>query len=106
MPFTHNRAFKNDPKLFTAAKNQFYYLEDGSEILDGISGLWCSNLGHSHPIIVDAVKKQLDRLDYASCFNIGHDLPFLLADEILSTLPRRHFSQVNINKLNLLEIMR
>ena len=24
----------------------YYYLEDGTEILDGVAGLWCVNAGH------------------------------------------------------------
>lgn len=94
LPFTNNRAFKKNPILFHKAKGLFYYTEDGQEILDGISGLWCVNAGHSHPTIVKAICEQAATLDYASSFNIGHKLPFQFAKEILDLLPGRNFNQV------------
>ena len=46
IPFTANRTFKEDPRLLVGAKGMYYESEDGREILDGISGLWCCNPGH------------------------------------------------------------
>jgi beta-alanine--pyruvate transaminase len=40
LPFTNNREFRNNPIIFEKAKGLFYYLQDGKEVLDGISGLW------------------------------------------------------------------
>ena len=40
MPFTSNRAFKKNPRLFTAAKGMYYTTPDGRQVLDGLSGLW------------------------------------------------------------------
>ena len=94
MPFTHNRAFKKNPLSFERAKGQYYYLENGKELLDGISGLWCSNAGHCNPVISDAIKAQAEKLDYASCFNMSHKLPFIFAQEIIELLPGLHFNQV------------
>ena len=68
LPFTSNRQFKKRPRLVSRAEGMYYQTPDGRRILDGMSGLWCSNAGHRHPKIVEAVKQQLDELDYAiSC---------------------------------------
>ncbi|MGD9603659.1 MAG: aspartate aminotransferase family protein [Gammaproteobacteria bacterium] len=79
MPFTHNRYFKQHPRMVVQAEGMYYHTADGHRVLDGLSGLWCSNAGHRHPRIVDAVKRQLDVLDYAPPFQTGHDKAFELA---------------------------
>ena len=98
MPFSNNRGLKGNPKfaskLLHRAKGVHYYLEDGTELLDGMSGLWCVNAGHGQEHIINAVKNQLDKLDYASCFNVGHPLPFEFSRRLLELLPGRNYGQV------------
>ena len=60
MPFTPNRAFKAAPRLFVGAKDMHYVTDDGRQVLDGTSGLWCANAGHCRAKIVEAVKKQAE----------------------------------------------
>jgi acetylornithine/N-succinyldiaminopimelate aminotransferase len=43
------------------AKGVFLYDKDGKKYLDLISGISVSNLGHSNPEIIDAVKKQAEK---------------------------------------------
>ena len=42
MPFTHNRLFKQKPRLIEKASGMYYETSDGRKVLDGISGLWRS----------------------------------------------------------------
>ena len=56
MPFTANRQFKANPRMFVSAKDMHYTTDDGRQILDGTAGLWCVNAGHSRPKIVKAVE--------------------------------------------------
>ncbi|MBI2799974.1 MAG: aspartate aminotransferase family protein [Gammaproteobacteria bacterium] len=88
MPFTHNRLFKKQPRLVVQADGMYYTTVDGRRVLDGLSGLWCSNAGHRHPKIVEAVKRQLDVLDYAPPFQTGHDRAFELATALTTTVGR------------------
>ena len=46
MPFTDNRSFKKQPRLFSEADGMYYFTPDGRKVLDGTSGLWCVNAGH------------------------------------------------------------
>jgi len=95
MPFTDNHKFKGFPrKVFERASGVYYYLEDGTPILDGISGLWCCNAGHGQPKIVQAIQTQAAKLDFAASFNSSHKLPYLFAEKLLELLPGRDFSQV------------
>lgn len=87
MPFTHNRYFKKHPRLVVAAEGVHYTTEDGRQILDGLSGLWCCNAGHRHPKIVEAVKAQLDTLDYSVAFQAHHPKAFELAGRLCDAAP-------------------
>ncbi|MCG7393399.1 aspartate aminotransferase family protein [Microvirga sp. ACRRW] len=87
MPFTANRRFKDNPRLFTGAEGNYYLTSDGTRILDGMAGLWCVNAGHGHPRIQEAIKAQADGLDFVSSFNMGHPLAFQLAARITEILP-------------------
>lgn len=88
MPFTANRRFKSDPRLFVGAEGNYYLTADGRRILDGMAGLWCVNAGHGHPRIKEAIKAQVDRLDYVSCFQMGHPDAFTLASRIANMMPK------------------
>jgi acetylornithine/succinyldiaminopimelate/putrescine aminotransferase len=43
------------------AEGPFLYLADGRRITDFISGIAVSSLGHRHPAVIDAIKRQVDR---------------------------------------------
>src|SRR5271165_6050536 len=90
MPFTHNRMFKAAPRLIASAKGCYFTLEDGRRLFDCLSGLWCSPLGHSHPRIVEAVQRQVETLDYAPSFQLGHTPAFRLATRIAELAGRPH----------------
>ena len=88
LPFTPNKKFKADPRLLVSAKGMYYKSDDGKEILDGISGLWCCNAGHCHPKIVSAVQNQVAELDYATAFNMSHPKAIELAEKISELTPK------------------
>jgi beta-alanine--pyruvate transaminase len=87
MPFTANRQFKDHPRLLVAADGMHYTTADGRRILDGQAGLWCVNAGHGRKPIVEAVQRQIAEMDYAPSFNMGHPLPFELANRLVELTP-------------------
>src|ERR1700743_894464 len=87
MPFSANRQFKSDPRLLVGAKGMYYRTEDGREIIDGASGLWCVNAGHGRPEIAEAVGRQLIEMDYAPSFQMGHPLAFDFATALAKLAP-------------------
>jgi putrescine aminotransferase len=46
----------------------FIYDSDGNAMLDGMSGLWCCNLGYSQDAIKQAVFEQMQQLPYYNNF--------------------------------------
>ncbi|GAB4207577.1 MAG: aspartate aminotransferase family protein [Tibeticola sp.] len=87
MPFTGNREFKAHPRLMVAAEGAYYRDADGRRIFDGLSGLWCTGLGHGRREISQAVAEQVARLDYSPAFQFGHPLSFALANRIVEFMP-------------------
>ena len=87
MPFTDNRAFKKNPRLFARSNGMYYYTPDGREILDMVAGLWCCNAGHGHPRIVEAIQTQAAEMDYAPPFGFGHPAAFELAETLARLTP-------------------
>ncbi|MEO0697920.1 MAG: aminotransferase class III-fold pyridoxal phosphate-dependent enzyme [Pseudomonadota bacterium] len=87
LPFTPNKAFKAAPRLYQSAHGKYYKTADGRDVLDAFSGLWCCNLGHNHPKIVEAIREQAGKLDYASSFNFAHTAAFELANDLAAQFP-------------------
>jgi beta-alanine--pyruvate transaminase len=87
MPFTANRQFKKNPRLLAKAKGVHYWTPEGRKVIDGTAGLWCVNAGHGREEIKAAILKQLDEMDYAPSFQMGHPKSFELAARHAAMLP-------------------
>lgn len=88
MPFTSNRQFKQEPRMFVSAKDMHYQTADGREVLDGTAGLWCVNAGHCRPKITEAIREQAGELDYAPAFQMGHPIAFEFANRLVDVAPK------------------
>src|SRR5881392_3723222 len=99
MPFTSNRQFKREPRLFVRASGMHYWTATGRKVLDGSSGLFTSAAGHcrpqprspvgnGRPEIAAAVAKQLQTLDFTPSFMRGHPGAFALADGVAALTPQ------------------
>jgi beta-alanine--pyruvate transaminase len=87
LPFTPNRTFGEDPRVFVAADGMHFTTHDGRQVIDGISSLWCVGAGHNRKPINEAIKKQLDTLDYGTAFNASNDKAFRAAELIAALCP-------------------
>ncbi len=87
MPYTGNRDFKAHPRLIVGAKGCYYTDADGRQVFDGLSGLWCSGLGHGRSELAEAAGRQLAQLDYSPAFQYGHPLSFELANKLKELTP-------------------
>ncbi len=87
MPFTANREFKAAPRMMVSAKGCYYTDNQGKQIFDGLSGLWCCGLGHGRTEITEAATRQIATLDYSPAFQFGHPLSFALANKLKELTP-------------------
>jgi beta-alanine--pyruvate transaminase len=95
MPFTANRQFKQSPRLLQSARGMFYTSADGRQIIDGTAGLWCVNAGHGRKHIAEQVRRQLESLDYAPSFQMGHPGAFEFAERLAAMAPGGQKADLN-----------
>jgi putrescine aminotransferase len=68
-PFTDHAALASKgTRVITQANGVYIYDSDGRQILDGMSGLWCVNLGYGRRELADAAYHQLRTLPYYNSF--------------------------------------
>jgi len=51
-----------EPILIKKALGSWFWDTNGKKYLDCESGMWCVNLGHNHPKVIDAMKNQMDEI--------------------------------------------
>lgn len=74
--------------VISRAKGAYVYDNDGNELIDGIGGLWCVNIGHGNEDVINAITTQLQTLDYYSTFyNFTHPAAAALAEKIAQLAP-------------------
>lgn len=88
LPFTANRDFKREPRLFVRASGMHYWSQNGDKILDGCSGLFTTAAGHCRPEIAQAVNEQLSTLDFTPSFMRSHPGAFELANAVAALTPQ------------------
>src|ERR687891_1533722 len=59
---------KVDPIPVAGAKGVYFWTPEGKRYLDFNSQLMCTNIGHGHPKVVEAIKRQAETLAYANPF--------------------------------------
>ena len=87
LPFTPNRQFQQAPRVMVGADGMHFTTQQGQQVLDGISSLWCVVAGHNVKPINEAIHQQLGRLDYATAFQFGTDRAFEAAQRIAELAP-------------------
>jgi len=93
MPFSANKEFKAEPRLFSRAKGMYFYTPEGREVIDASSGLFCVAAGHCRDEIAQAVYQQLQTLDFTAPFLRGHSKSFELAERIT------HYTPAGLNRV-------
>jgi putrescine aminotransferase len=94
-PFTDHAALsKKGTRVITRAEGVYLYESGGRRILDGMSGLWCVNLGYGRRELTDAAYKQMQELPYYnSFFQVAHPPAIELA-RLLSEVTPPQFKHV------------
>ena len=59
---------KVDPIPVAGAKGSYFWTPEGKRYLDFNSQLMCVNIGHGHPKVIEAIKRQAEVLAYANPF--------------------------------------
>ena len=62
-------------------------LHDGSTLVDAVSSWWCMAHGHSHPHIVEAMRRQAERLSHVMFGGLTHEPAIALAERLVQLTP-------------------
>lgn len=88
-PFTeYRRLNRTGGRIITRAEGVYLWDSDGNRILDGMSGLWCVNLGYGRRELADAAYRQLLELPYYNnFFQCAHPPAIELAGQLAEVTP-------------------
>lgn len=88
-PFTDFRDLsEKGSRIISSAQGCYIQDEEHGRLLDGMSGLWCCNLGYTQPKIVEAVYTQLKTLPFYNSFFQCTNMPAAeLAERLTSVAP-------------------
>ena len=94
-PFTDHKDLRHSgARMITRAQGAFIYDSEGNELLDGMAGLWCVNIGYGRDELAEAAYQQMKELPYYnSFFRCSTPTPVLLAARIAELAPK------NINQV-------
>ena len=99
--FLANNAQTTDFPLlleFERAEGVYMYDAAGKPYLDLISGIGVSNLGHSHPYVINAIKEQLDKYMHLMVYGEYVQTPQVrFAEKLVSVLPSQLSSVYFVN---------
>jgi putrescine---pyruvate transaminase len=88
-PFTHHwELARKGARVITRAEGCYVWDSEGNRILDGMSGLWCVQVGHGRERLAAAAYAQMRQLDYYNAFFQCAAPPTIeLAAKLASLLP-------------------
>jgi len=89
-PFTDHKELREaGSRIITRAEGPYIYDSEGNEILDGMAGLWCVNVGYGRDELAEAAYRQMKELPYYnSFFKCSTPTPVLLAKRLAELAPK------------------
>jgi putrescine aminotransferase len=88
-PFTDHGALRDrGARVMVRGDGIYLWDSDGHKVIDGMSGLWCVNVGYGRASMTQAVARQMDTLPfYNSFFNTTNVPAVLLAGQLVQLAP-------------------
>ncbi len=89
-PFTDHKELRGaGSRIITRAEGPYIYDSEGTELLDGMAGLWCVNVGYGRDELAEAAAAQMRELPYYnSFFKCSTPTPVLLAKKLAEIAPK------------------
>ena len=75
------------PLIVESAAGVRLRLDDGRELVDGMSSWWAAIHGYRHPVLDDAVRGQLDRMSHVMFGGLTHEPAVRLAAKLVDLTP-------------------
>ena len=82
----NNPGAQQQAKIWVEGRGAVITDTDGGTYIDGLSGLWCVNVGHGRAELANAAQQQMSTLAYCSSYAGSSNLPAIALAEQLSAL--------------------
>lgn len=94
-PFTdHNALAERGARVMVKGDGIWLWDSEGNKILDGMSGLWCVNIGYGRTSMCDAVYKQMQQLPFYNSFFNTTNVPAVQLAALLVEISPPQFNHV------------
>jgi adenosylmethionine-8-amino-7-oxononanoate aminotransferase len=88
MHFTRMGSFADhDVPIIARGDGAYVYDENGKRYLDGLSALFCVNIGHGRTELGEAAARQVEELDFYIIWSYAHPRGIELAERVASLAP-------------------
>lgn len=97
--FVDQKALNDEgPRVMVRGERLNLWDNDGRRYLDGMSGLWCTNLGYGRKDLAAAASQQLEQLPYYNMFfHTTHPQVIELSELLFSLLPGHYSHAIYTN---------
>ncbi|WP_460928654.1 aspartate aminotransferase family protein [Pseudomonas sp. MC6] len=97
--FVDQKALNEEgPRVMVSGDRLALWDNDGNRYLDGMSGLWCTNLGYGRKDLAAAATAQLEQLPYYNMFfHTTHPAVIELSELLFSLLPKHYSHAIYTN---------
>lgn len=87
-PFTQMKDYETEePIIIERGKGIYLWDIQGNKYIDGISSWWVNTLGHSHPRLNEALKKQSEKIEHVLLAGFSHEPAIELAEKLVNLTP-------------------
>jgi putrescine aminotransferase len=94
-PFTdHGALAEKGAHVIVRGEGIYVWDSEGNKILDGMSGLWCVNVGYGRSSITQAVSRQMDTLPFYNSFFNTTNVPAVTLAATLARIAPPQFKHV------------
>ena len=87
LDYQSTEAFLQNPIVVSRAEGVYYWDTEGRRYFDGIGGIFVANLGHGHPRVIDAVKRQLDMMSFSPPMHGTSDIALDFVERVGEVTP-------------------
>ena len=86
-PYTKHSVAAAPMPIIREGRGVYLYDVEGRRYLDAISSWWCCNLGHGHPRLVEAIRRQAGELQHSILGSMSHPRAIELAGRLVRLFP-------------------
>lgn len=76
--------------IITEGKGMWLHDTHGNALMDGVASMWCNVWGHSNKELIKTIKKQAEKLQHSSLFNLTNDKAEDLAEKLVKLAPEMY----------------